>query len=224
MPPLPDVPQVVRVSLKFSYGSDLDVLPRFYFEYDDAAPTNAGLVTMATAIESSFVSNMEAAMTPLVTWTEVECVDLTTPDSAVGSYSFSHQGTRSGGELTANDCVLVNSTIQRRYRGGKPRMYLPWGSESDITTPQTWASGSITTFETYYTDLVNDVLAAFPSGTTGVGQVNVSYYQGFDVSINPVTGRARNISKPRTAAVVDAILSSSVNARVGSQRRRLGKR
>ncbi|MGO9750265.1 MAG: hypothetical protein ACLP8S_05560 [Solirubrobacteraceae bacterium] len=54
-----------------------------------------------------------------------------------------------------------------------------------------------------------------------IGQVNVSYYEGFQVVTDPLTGRSRNVSQLRSEGpVVDRITGFSINPKLGSQRGR----
>lgn len=223
MPALPDVDAVIRVRYKFSRGTDIDVLPRAYFSYGGTPPTSAQLVTMATALETTFASQVSNMCTSDVTGTEIELTDLSSSTAATGSYSFSAAGARSGGKLPASACALVNFTIDRRYRGGKPRIYLPFGAETDLTNAQDWGSSFITAVNTSWGDLVAAWTTNVWSGGGTLQQVNVSYYEGFASVQNPVTKRWRNIPTPRSSVTPDDIVGFGCNTRVGSQRRRLGK-
>src|SRR6202035_2060315 len=110
---------------------------------------------------------------------------------------------RSGAELPINDVALLNFTISRRYRGGKPRTYNPWGAQPDLTSSQRWGSSFITECESKWAAFVAE-WQAFSEGTMVIGvQKNVSFYSGFASVQNPVTKRCSNIPTPRTTAVDD---------------------
>jgi hypothetical protein len=155
-----------------------------------------------------------------VTLTEVIATDLSTLSGARGIWSGSSTGGRSGGALPAGIAVLVDKTIARRYRGGKPRNYLPYGTQTDLNGATGWSSSFQSAFNTSY----GNFLSNFPSEAVGtatlVAEVNVSYYSGFASVQNPVTLRWKNIPKPRVTPQVDPITSWSMNPNYSSQRRR----
>jgi hypothetical protein len=211
---------VLRIHLKHTLNADLDVLSRFYLLYTGTAPSDSGLVTFAGSVAALWNTNIAPLCHSAVVLVEVDVVDLTTPTSSAGAASVSHAGTRTGGQLPAGTAALINMTIARRYRGGKPRVYLPLGTDTDVGTGQHWVSGSVTAFTTGWDNLIAGAIAAPPSGTSFAGQVSVSYYKGFSSVQNPVTLRWRNIPTPRATPVVDGVVLNSCNLAYGSQRRR----
>lgn len=65
------------------------------------------------------------------------------------------------------------------------------------------------------------MLTHTPSTLRLINQVNVSYYEGFEVVTDPVTGRSRNVPQLRPGGpVVDKITGFSINPKLGSQRLR----
>jgi hypothetical protein len=157
---------------------------------------------------------------------EVVTTDLTSPTSSRGQWTGNTAGTRSGAVTGINECALINMTITRRYRGGKPRMYAPWGTAGDIngSDNQQWAPA--------FVSAATAAFAAFTGGMNGQGfgscavgaHINVSYYQGSTATIsNPGTDYARGhtTSTPRTTSVTDTIVAAACNQYIGSQRRRV---
>jgi hypothetical protein len=123
--------------------------------------------------------------------------------------------------LTGAAAALVNGTIARRYRGGKPRTYWPWFTSTDLDTQQQWNTSAVTLFNTQWGDFMTACLAISESGCTISESVNVSFYQGFVSAENPITHRWRNLPTYRTGEIpVDPILSWTLNLKPGSQRRR----
>jgi hypothetical protein len=114
--------------------------------------------------------------------------------------------------------------IARRYRGGKPKSFFPWGVVTDFSSPQLWTSAFANSATGDYATFIAAVRAIAAGSTTLSNYVNVSYFSGSTVVINPVTGRARNVPTLRTGGpVVDSIVASTANTRIGSQRRRIRK-
>lgn len=223
MPALPLVPGVLRLQLKHTLGSDVDVLDRIYLQYTGTAPTSSGLNTMASSVETAWASDLKSYFTTNGSLTEVVIEDLSSASGGVGTWSGSTAGTRTGGVLAAGSAVLLNFSIARRYRGGKPRIYLPYLVSADTASPQTWNGTTLAALLTAWNTFVTAVIAAAPSGTTITNQANVSYYSGFTNFTGP-TGRMRARSTVRATALIDAVTATSTNAKVASQRRRNGQK
>jgi hypothetical protein len=220
MPALPDVPNVLRLVLHYIVGGDTQAIDRLYVGYTGSAPSDANCATIAGDVETAFGTDLKSLMYTGSELTGVVVTDLTTPTSGQGSSSTVISGTRTGGVLPANACVLQNSQINRRYRGGKPRTYWPFGTDTDLSSAQVWSGASITAFETGLNAFWTAVAAISVGGCTLGDQVNVSYYKGFTAVLNPITGRTRDVPNVRATAVVDTIQALTVNPHVASQRRR----
>lgn len=220
MPALKPVPNVLRVRLIHTYGSDADVIAHLYFRYSGSAPSSSALATMAATVGTAWGSDLKGMASGSITLTGVEITDLTSSTSGQGAATASIDGTRSGTGNGAGVAVLVNFKIARRYRGGKPRLYLPYFTNTDLNSVQQWKSASVTALNTALAAFIADVTAAAPGGTTITDQVNVSYYTGNVVAIDPVTGRARNVPQQRTNPLVDVVTSLATAETVSSQRRR----
>jgi hypothetical protein len=115
---------------------------------------------------------------------------------------------------------MIQFNIARRYRGGKPKIFLPAGVAADISNTNTWGSTFLATANTDWAAFAAAVLAAGWTGAGTLTHVNVSYYTGFTVVTNPVTHRARNVPTLRGAPVVDTVISYAAEVDIASQRRR----
>lgn len=220
MPALPAVPNVIRMEIQYSLGTDIDVINRTYWQYTGSAPSNTGLNTMANTVSTNWATVFKPLCASTVQKQAIYLVDLSSSTGAIGAEVGANTGSRSGGQLPAGACALINYTVARRYRGGKPRSYMPFGTDTDLNTPQQWATAFQTTVNSALATWTTDMLASGPAGTTISQQVNVSYYKGFASVQNPVTLRWRNIPTPRATPVVDAILTEGLNLKIGSQRKR----
>jgi hypothetical protein len=214
------VPNVIKIQLHWSIGADTSATTHFFWAYTGTAPTSATIITMAQQVDASVNSRFVPMMVAPVTATGATLTDLTSASAAQGTDPVSHVGTRAGTSLPAGVCCLVNGLIGRRYRGGKPRFYLPFGGNTDVGAPQTWTAGAVTAFQAAVNNFVSDVNVISVSGTAMSHAVNVSYFAGFTSYQNPATGRWYNRPKPRSAPLVDQLLSFPVNSKFGSQRRR----
>lgn len=220
MPALPPVPNVIRVTLTHSDASDVDVQTHLYFSYAGTAPTNAQLNTMAAALASPWAGSMGSYAFTDVQLTRIDIIDLSSSTAAVGTALVSETGTRTGKTNAGAVAVLINYGVSRRYRGGKPRSYLPYLVADDLATPQSWVSATLTSLVGAWQTFLATIEGSVWTGGSSVKQVNVSYYEGFTSVQNPITMRWRNVSKPRTTPLVDVIVAIKGNLKPGSQRRR----
>jgi len=221
MPALPPVNHVLRVRQLWRVGTDLEVFTHHYLEYSGGPPTPADCALIATDYQG-FVSSNFLALIPATTTLEAATVeDLTSSSGAVGTGGTAIVGTSTGHPGPGSLATNVQSLILRRYRGGKPRCMWPIGTADDLTTPQTWKTTYLSSFITAHNSFATAVLAITAGTTAMVSFVNVSYFEGFMVVTNPVTGRARNVPKLRPGGpVTDLVPSFAVHSNVGQVRRR----
>lgn len=143
--------------------------------------------------------------------TSVKGVDLASDTGAEYTSSASIFGVRAGDFMPAGVAMVGSCEIGRRYRGGHPRKYLPWGTAGTMASGSTidWDSSFVADCQTKFHSILFSNFIGFTSGSTNwVNNVNVSY----------VTAKAR-----RMTPQVDTITSVVIRPRICSQRRRLGK-
>lgn len=200
-------------------GADASVSSTEHFKYTGAPPSTVDC--------QNFAADAYGDWQPIVVYLDstsaligTRVTDLSNPAGGDAFHLASTSGTSGGGSLGAGTATLVNFTVARRYRGGKPRIYLPTGTDSDVSTRQHW-SGTFATAVQGQVHSSNTTFGARTRGsTTLTGQCSVSYYSGFTVQTNPGTGRARNVPKLRATPLVDTILGTAVPTTIASQRRR----
>lgn len=217
-PPLPESP-CVRVRM----SSGLDAISsggnRFYLSYSGAAPTGANCTTLAGDIESAWVTNLAPLINEDDGLQEVDVLDIASDSGLSGQWTGNEGGTRSGTPLPVQCCTNIEFGIARRYRGGKPRMYLFGGVAADLQSPNAWS--------TTFVDEVNTGIAAFFAEIAGLSigamgtlaHVNLSYYSSFKNMENS-SGRMRAVPQYKTAATLDTITGYSTKVTIGSQKRR----
>lgn len=224
MPALPPVSKVIRVALKYTVDAVAqELINRFFLAYTGTAPTDVQLGAFAGSIADEFGSHLVGLMSPAYTLSNVKCEDLTSATSAVGEIDATQTGTRSGSAIGIQVAAVLSEEIARRYRGGHPRLYLPFGTLTDLADEQAWT----TTFALAVpTDWVAFLAAVEGDGWSGAGtlsQVNVSYYEGFTNHTYP-SGRVRPVPTLRATPVVDTIVALQLNPLLGTQRRRTGQK
>jgi hypothetical protein len=221
MPALVDQPQVLAVRQQWNQTESTTVTTKQYFKYTGSAPSNATCVALATAIHGYAAADLLSFLSDNSGINETSVTDLTSPTSGFGVALLAAAGTRTGGNLPAGTSALLSCKIERRYRGGKPRIYLPFGTAPDVNDDQTWTSAFVTGLTTAYASYIASVISTTSGGTSITEFVNVSYYDGFTSVENPVTHRWRNVALPRSVAIPpDPIISFAINPNFASQRRR----
>jgi hypothetical protein len=220
VPPLPNVPKVVKVALVWTDGVNDDIVSRFFVRYSGVAPSDTNLHDFGDSIEGFYESDLQGLVNDSVTLIRVECVDLSTTSSAAADFTASAAGTRAGTAVMINDAVVISYVLGRRYRGGHPRGYFPFGVAADRVNLQQWSTDFATEVDTAWTAFFVALEAAGWAGAGTLDHVSISYYQGFTVVTDPITGRARNVPTLRGAAVIDAVSSHVVRTHLGTQRRR----
>jgi len=218
-PPLPASP-CLRIGLDYTNTSDTSKAgSRFFLSYEGAAPTPGNCATIAGDIAAAWASHISALVSTQWHLTEVDVLDIATYSGASGSWEGSNAGSNGTTPPPANCAINVEFDIARRYRGGKPRMFLPPGDISDTTDAGHWSTGFITSVNTDFAAFMAAV-EAISVGAVGVlAHVNLRYYSGFK-NIENSSGRMRAVPQYLPAATLDTIQAYSAKVLVGSQRRR----
>lgn len=220
MPALPSPGKVIRIDYHLDQGTDTLAKVRRYFGYTGVVPATADCDTVANAANASFGTHLAGLLFTGSSLESIVVTDLSSSSGAVGINPGSIAGTRSGTHLTGTECTLVSYSIARRFRGGHPRSYWPFGVAGDLQDEQHWSSAYVATAQTAIDNDNAALIAAVWSGGGSLGPVNVSFYSGFTNFTGP-TGRMRPRSNVRLAPLVDPILGLTVQVGIASQRKRL---
>lgn len=184
----------------------------FHLLYTGAAPTNVQLNGLCSNIANLWGTALARDVMTTTTLTQVIAQDLTNPSAATGIASSVKTGSSTAtGTLPVNVALCITWKTAERWRGGHPRMYMSGLGQSLITNGNSWQG----TFQTQVQADANTFhtgLNALTDGGDTWQHVCLRRQQtlvdGTHVAINP----------PRPVP----ILSGIVDARVDSQRRRLG--
>lgn len=215
--PLPDVP-CVRVKLDYS-NSALEAGSRFYLSYSGAAPTGANCTTLAGDIAAEWAGEFGPIVNPNFALVEVDVLDIATNSGLSGQWNGTHTGAATGTPCPSQCCFNIEFNIARRYRGGKPRMYLPPGTNSGQITDSLWSTGTVGTVNTA-TAAFFAYLEGLSIGSMGtLNHVNLSYYKGFTNYTSP-SGREKSRPTYRATAQHDNVVGYSTKQLIGSQKRR----
>jgi hypothetical protein len=218
VPALPDVPGVFKTQFQFKIGNDPLAICHLFNRYTGAWPIiQADCNTVATTIYNAYATNILIHTSTEVTLNEVLTTDLGNRSSLQGVHQGTTAGTGGVGPMPANIALLLNMKVQRRYRGGKPRVYWPAGSETDLGDAQKWNPASLNTLTGGFITLINAMAAlTWPTGASSQ-LVSVSYYW----TPPPTPEVPKPPAQLRQTPVVDNITTWALNPTYGSQRRRL---
>lgn len=216
--PLPDTP-CVRCRAIWNEGEPGEGGVRFYLSYSGSAPSGANCITLAGDVANAWVDHLVALIGTDWTLNEVDVLDIATDSGNSGQWTGSAAGTRSGTNLAASLANNCEFGIARRYRGGKPRMFLPPPVATDMASVSAWGSGFVTATSTdvaaFFAELEADTVGSM--GT--LKHINLSYYKGF-TNITNSSGRERAVPTYRATALHDNVTSYSGKTIIASQRRR----
>lgn len=205
MPVLPDVPNVLKCRFLWTQGGVPAENIR-YILYSGSTPDAGALAALAHDIGDPFQTGMMPGYNAETIFQAVVLQDLTTTSGAEGSHTFANPGTDTADPLPANCAILVNQTIARRYRGGHPRQYYPAPSMDSMATPSSWNSDLVVNVSAAEAAFALACSTATESGTSLVYVVNVSFFSGGSLRVDPV---------------IDQITGHTVSGLIRTQRRRL---
>lgn len=220
MPALPAAPGVVRLTLPYKTPRSTASLSRFFVHYTGTAPTAAQLGTYCDAVASALATQFGPLMSGLNSFLPVQGEDLSTATGAVASGTTTNAGSRAGGAIAPGTALMLQFLIARRYRGGKPKIFLPLGVSADITAGGVWAPALLASSTTGWSAFITSIVAAGWTAAGTITQVAVSYYAGFSVVTNPISHRARNVPTLRGTPTVDTVTGVNSETELASQRRR----
>jgi hypothetical protein len=220
MTPLPFVAGVIRVDLIHKFGEDANAGSRFFLGYT-GTPTQAQMTQLASNVNTEWQSKLQTLAPGTVTLSEVVCTDLASGAGLVGvQLPSGSTGSRTGATLTGETALVANFKIGARYRGGKPRNYLPLGVAADLADPQTWTNAFLSSANTNVPNFYTGI-AALSSQPTITGHVAVSYYLGGTWIQHQPSGAYKFHPTLRATPVVYPVVGYTVRVRPGSQRRRM---
>jgi hypothetical protein len=209
----------MKVSLDYLNADDFRAGSRFYLSYAGSAPTPGNCAALATDISTLWGSHIANNVHSGWSLQEVDVIDIATLTGASGQWTGDIPGDYGDPALPSSIAVNVEFGIARRYRGGKPRMFLPPPGGLALQDPAHWSAAIVSGITGLVGGFFSGIEALSIGAVGTLDHVNLSYYAGF-TNITNSSGRTRAVPKYRTAAQVDPVESYAVKAVIGSQRRR----
>jgi len=224
-PPLPTPSGVIRARLLHGIGGSVNYGSAFEMRYSGPSPDTTALTTLAGIISTEYATWCASMLSLAYGLNEVHCSDLQTPSTPDGINSVVVPGTRAGTypQLARSTAACLIFHVNRKYRGARPKTFLPWGVDTDLANNATWLGAFISAAEGAWLSLTGSLDGQVFGSATLTTQAAVSYIEP-PYSNVPVggSGRVRREGTARNPPLVQDVTSVTCQARLGSQRRRLG--
>lgn len=209
MPPLPNVPNVMKFRTLGDSTAGINWNIVTHYTYSGSPPSVPALTAFATTANTAWTADLTPLQHDDLSLTGHAIVDLSSETGAEATVEAAVPGTLTGAPLPAGAAMLVSYSINRRYRGGHPRQYLPVGDSTSTLNTSQWVSTFATSVFNAFRNYGNAIIGQVYGSTTITGRVAVSYYSGHVLRATPV---------------VLALELSGTSETIASQRRRTRRR
>lgn len=217
MPPLPPTPSgAIKTTFETGLGSF-----SFMNAYTGGPPSGADLNSIASDMATEFGDRLKPLLNSVYGLELTTVKDLQTVGAVLGTSGTAVVGTRAGTANPVTVCAILDFKIPTSYRGGKPKAFLPFGSEADLTSPVYFSTDFQTEVQESWTAFQEDMPGITSGSTTVAQQVSVSYYDGKHDNPNPLSNR-RFLPTVRATPVLHNVADVVMRLEIGSQRRRRG--
>lgn len=220
MPALPAANKVVRVAIEARLNAR-PVVNVVHVKYDGAGAGASDFDTLVAGVGQNFADIFKDAQSADLVYVQAVGTDLTSDTALQATLPLTGSGTHAGGAAPASMACCISWHIARRYRGGKPRTYLGGLPISAIDTEDTFSAAFIALVRSDAVDYSGTIDGLTPGVYGSLSLGSVSYYHGF-TNVTLPSGRQTSRPTPRGVPIFDRFTGSTVDARIDSQRRRLG--
>ena len=205
MPPLPDAPGVMKFAFDGNTTSSSLWSVIIHWAYTGSPPDESDATDTATYAYNEFTQIM-TNVTSDFTLTQCTMTPLDNNMTNVGTYVHATQGgLAEEGTMTAQTAVLVNYTIAARWRGGRPRSFMPPMGAAQLNNTSYWHSEDLANYQ--------DNLTTFFSNLQGHNQGAITL--GLPGCLSYISG-----GEPRTPPVFYPFTGMEASINIGSMRRR----
>lgn len=175
MPFIP-VPGTAEVQINGTIGTNpWQVKLHFQGNPPQAVWTSTQLAALNSAFVAGPWTTLAANWPSLTQMDALQAIDLSTTTPASAAEGFQVIGVASE-QQDAAACLMFNYLIAARYRGGKPRTYLPGLAPTAQASPNSWSASVISTIASeWQTAITNMKGAAAADGQAGCQQVCIQY-------------------------------------------------
>jgi hypothetical protein len=213
MPALPFTDRGLKIAITGTYGSGVwaNIL---HAQYTAGTPVPVDLNTLAAQFALAWSTLQGPVVSTGVVITQTLVIDTASATGASGVDSTPRSALGAPPAAVANVAMVLSWHIARRYRGGHPRNYLTGIVESAFLDQQHWVHATANAAGTRGNTFIATINALTTPSTGLITFGNWSYFKGHDAAGKPIL---------RPVPVFDRILSCSVDFRIDTLRRRLGK-
>jgi hypothetical protein len=216
--PLPDIP-CVRIQLGYTTVTSTKMGNRIYFSYTGGPPSGADLNSLATAIEGAWAAHLASLVNNEMSLTNVVVEDIASYTGSTGAWSGISGGTRSGTQPPLQLAFNLQYQIARRYRGGKPKGYWPFGVDADMANAGQWSGTLASAVQSQFGAFITALGGLSEPSIALANHVNLSFKHLF-TNITNSSGREHAVPTYRATALHDLVVSYIAHLEISSQRRR----
>lgn len=207
MAPLPPVNGVTSIRF-ISENPTFEGGETWYARWSTGPPSAADVMDFANTIGAVWAATFKDDTPADAVLREIVVTDLSSSTGAREVFSPNVGGTNANYSDTSSMCTVVTFIESVRYRGGHPRKYhWPIPQQSTVNDREFY-TGWLASILAKYTTLYDQINAYVAPSTATTTVVNVHYYSGHALLTPPH---------------VHNVTGLSVQPRICSQRRRLGK-
>lgn len=163
----PYVSHTARVALRFTDGVG-DYGDRIWWAYDTGTDNPDDYTTFAEQVSDAYSANLASSMATSIALVGVTVTGWASASAPVGEWEGNVPGTAGGTQLTSSTCFDIQFQVPVRYRGGKPRIYLPLGVEGNLQNPRSWKSDAAEMWVGHWQDFIS-ALETVDNATFGGG-------------------------------------------------------
>jgi hypothetical protein len=224
VPALPPIPNTLKLELGFEYTIPARLFgSRLFFSFGAGQiPTVADLHSFCVTAANDWNTYLAPHMSSDRQLASIIAQDMSSQTGAVAEATGIGAGLSAGAAIVGNACTVINFAIARHYRGGKPKIFLPLGTESDLLDQTAWGSPYLTALTTAWQSWVSALTAVTTPSFNTSAQVAVSYYAGYQKTTPPWRGPGFPYPLAvRPTPLTYPVTAFAVRARIGSQRRRI---
>jgi hypothetical protein len=222
VPALPPVPGTVKLQLHWTVGPDGNAMTVMHWGYTGSAPSASSISSWTVAINAAAALDLAPLIFSGNAYQGCTVTDIASNTGVQITAPAPTPGTRGGETLPAQCAVLLNKHIATRYRGGKPRSYVPFGQAGDLQGDENWSTTFISAVASGWANFTTALTNKTEGSTVFTSETAISYYQGYASPVTHPGGRVTQGSALRTGGpIIYPIVSTSVNPKPATQRRRL---